>query len=535
MNAKELLHVADAISKEKSIEKDIIFEALESAMGKAAKVRYGYENDIKVFIDRSNGSIKMQRCREVISDDELAITGAQINLTQALDEKSDAEVGEFLLDDLPQVEFGRVAVQTVRQAIQQRIREAECQRQYDDFKDLSGTIITGVVKRIEFGNVIVDLGKAEGYLKRDELISREKMRIGDRVKCLILEVERSNTGPQVYLSRSHHNFVRELFKQEVPEIEQNVIEIMKVVRDSGSKSKVLVNTDDRTVDPVGACVGMRGVRIQSIINELQGEKIDVIVYSDDKEELIYNAVVPAKPEKIIIYEDEKRAEVVVEKDKLSIAIGRRGQNVRLASAIVGMHIDMLTDEEARTRRADIFKKRSELFIAALDLDDIIGQLLALEGFVDVSDVANASVGELTSIEGFDEDVAAELIQRAKNYLAKKSAGREKKSISQSDSDDSPESASNSESGDEDLNASDEPEDSKVDTADAASGDDIETPESPSQSDSDDSSESASNSESGDEDLNASDEAEDSKVDTADAASGDDIETPESAEPTTDKD
>lgn len=416
----ELIHVADAVAREKHISRDIVLDAMEEAIQKAGRSKYGYDQDIRVSIDRDNGAIKLQRFQTVVETlDPEVETEKQILLEDAKKMDSSIELGDHIIDDLPPVDFGRIAAQTAKQVIMQKVREAERHNQFEEYKDRVGEIINGVVKRVEYGNVTVDLGNGEAYMRRDECIPREHFKTNDRVRAYIYDVRDEQRGPQIFLSRTHPDFLAALFKQEVPEIYDGVIEIKGVARDPGSRAKIAVYAGDPGLDPVGACVGMRGSRVQAVVNELQGEKIDIVPWYEDYATFIVNAMAPAEVTKVVLDEEKNRIEVVVPDEQLSLAIGRRGQNVRLASMLTALDIDILTEEQESERRAQEFKTRSELFIGALDVDDVIAHLLVAEGFRKIEELAESEVGELISIEGFDEDVAAELRNRAINWLEAK--------------------------------------------------------------------------------------------------------------------
>ena len=415
----ELLQVADAVAREKNIEKDHVLDAMEQAIQKAGRSKYGHEHDIRARIDRKSGDIHLMRYLEVVETVENEAT--QIDLAKAKRKKSDAKIGDFLVDDLPPIDFGRIAAQTAKQVIVQKVREAERDRQYEEYKDRVGDIVNGLVKRVEYGNVTVDLGRAEGILRRDESLPREHFKNGDRVRAYIYDVRKEPRGPQIFLSRTHPQFMASLFKQEVPEIYDGIIEIKSVARDPGSRAKIAVVSHDSSIDPVGACVGMRGSRVQAVVGELQGEKIDIIPWRQDAATFVVNALAPAEVAKVVLDEDSKRIEVVVPDDQLSLAIGRRGQNVRLASMLTGWDIDILTEQEESDRRQEEFRTRSQLFIEALDVDDVIAHLLVAEGFTSVEEIAFIDVGDLASIEAFDDDVAAELQERAKAWLEEQAA------------------------------------------------------------------------------------------------------------------
>ncbi len=411
----ELLQVADAVAREKSIEREEVIEAMEQAIQKAARSKYGQEHDVRAVIDRTSGDIRLARYIEVVEEVEDDVT--QITPDEARKKKPDAEVGDFLIDPLPPIDFGRIAAQTAKQVIVQKVREAERQRQYDEYKDRVGEIVNGIVKRAEFGNNTVDLGRAEAVLRRDEMIPRESFRPGDRVRAYIYDVRAEPRGPQIFLSRSHPQFMAKLFAQEVPEIYDKIIEIKSVARDPGSRAKIAVISNDSSIDPVGACVGMRGSRVQAVVGELQGEKIDIIQWSPDPATFIVNGLAPAEVAKVVLDEDQKRIEVVVPDEQLSLAIGRRGQNVRLASQLTQWEIVILTEEEESERRQEEFRTRSRIFMDALDVDDVLAHLLVTEGFASVEDVAYVPMRDLVNIEGFDEEIAEELRDRANTFLA----------------------------------------------------------------------------------------------------------------------
>jgi transcription termination/antitermination protein NusA len=410
----ELLAAADQAARDKGIDRDEVLQAMEQAIQKAGRSKYGQEYDIRAEIDRKSGEIRLLRFREVADPVENEAT--QIPLAEAKRLNPEAEVGDFITDPLPPIDFGRIAAQTAKQVIVQKVRDAERQRQYNEYKDRVGEIVNGLVKRVEFGNVIVDLGRAEAILRRDELLPRESFRQGERVRAYIYDVRQEVRGPQIFLSRTHPQFMAKLFAQEVPEIYDGIIEIRAVARDPGSRAKIAVISNDHGIDPVGACVGMRGSRVQAVVAELQGEKIDIIPWSQDPATFVVNALAPAEVAKVVMDEEQRRIEVVVPDEQLSLAIGRRGQNVRLASQLTGWDIDILTEAEESERRQEEFRTRSKMFIDALDVDDVIAHLLVTEGFTSVEEVAFVPVSELGGIEGFDEDVATELQQRARTFL-----------------------------------------------------------------------------------------------------------------------
>jgi len=411
----ELLQVADAVAREKNIDRNIVLEAMEEAIQKAGRSKYGHDHDIRAHIDRKSGLIDLKRYREVVETVEDEVR--QLTPAQAKRIKKDAALGEFLIDDLPPLDFGRIAAQTAKQVIVQKVREAEREKQFHEFKDRVGEVINGVVKRVEYGNTTIDIGgKGEGLLRRDESLPREHFKTGDRVRAYIYDVRQEQRGPQIFLSRSHPQFMAALFKQEVPEIYDGVIEIKAVARDPGSRAKIAVVSRDSSIDPVGACVGMRGSRVQAVVGELQGEKIDIVPWSSDIASFIVNALQPAQVAKVVLDEDKKRMDCVVPEEQLSLAIGRRGQNVRLASMLCGWDIDIMTEAEESARRAEEFKVRSSLFIEALDVDEVIAHLLVAEGFASIEEIADTSVDEMMQIQGFDEDVGAALIERAATWL-----------------------------------------------------------------------------------------------------------------------
>src|SRR5215469_4757307 len=415
----ELLQVADAVAREKSIERDEVLEAMEQAIQKAGRAKYGHEHDIRAAIDRKTGEIRLARYRQLADPIENEFT--QISPADAQARDPSLKLGDFLIDDLPPIDFGRIAAQTAKQVIVQKVREAERRRQFEEFKDRKSDIVNGLVKRVEFGNVTVDLGRGEGILRRDEMLPRETFRAGDRVRALIYDVREEQRGPQIFLSRTRNEFMAKLFAQEVPEIYDGIIEIRAVARDPGSRAKIAVISNDSSIDPAGACVGMRGSRVQAVVGELQGEKIDIIPWSADPATFVVNALAPAEVAKVVLDEEAHRIEVVVPDDQLSLAIGRRGQNVRLASMLTGWDIDIMTEAEESERRTEEFRVRSQLFIEALDVDDVIAHLLVTEGFTTVEEIAYVATNELAEIEGFDADVASELKNRAQNFIAERDA------------------------------------------------------------------------------------------------------------------
>ncbi|MCP8938587.1 transcription termination factor NusA [Alsobacter sp. SYSU M60028] len=413
-NRLELLQIADAVAREKVIDRQIVLAAMEDAIAKAARSRYGTETEVHAEINPRTGELRLSRYLHVV--EQVENPAIEIALVDAQRFNPAAQVGDTIADTLPPFDFGRIAAQSAKQVIVQKVREAERDRQYEEFKDRIGEIVNGVVKRAEYGNVIVDLGRGEGIVRRDELIPREAFRPGDRIRAYVYDVRREQRGPQIFLSRTHPQFMAKLFAQEVPEIYDGIIEVKAVARDPGSRAKIAVISRDSSIDPVGACVGMRGSRVQAVVGELQGEKIDIIPWSPDVATFIVNALQPAEVAKVVLDEDAERIEVVVPDDQLSLAIGRRGQNVRLASQLTGWDIDILTEAEESERRQKEFLSRTTTFMEALDVDEVVGQLLASEGFRTVEELAYVDLSELTSIEGFDEETAAEIQNRATAYL-----------------------------------------------------------------------------------------------------------------------
>jgi N utilization substance protein A len=430
-NRLELLQIAEAVAREKSIDKEIVIEAIEEAIQKGARSRYGAEHDIRVSIDAKTGETTIKRVVTVVADDatfgetEEGLPAEEppgiLRLTEAKRRDRDAVIGKIYEEILPPFEFGRVQTQMARQVVTGKVREAERERQHEEFKDRVGEIVSGVVKRVEYGNVVVDLGRGEGIMRRDQSIPRENFNIGDRIRCYIYDVRRETKGPQILLSRAHGGFMAKLFAQEVPEVYDGVIEIRAVARDPGSRAKMAVVSNDSSIDPVGACVGMRGSRVQAVVAELQGEKIDIIQWSPDEATFIVNALAPAEVSKVVMDEEDERVEVVVPDEQLSLAIGRRGQNVRLASQLTGWQIDIMTESQESERRQREFTERTALFQEALDVDEVIAQLLVTEGFATVEDVAYVEVSEIASIEGFDEETGEEIQARARDYLDKEAA------------------------------------------------------------------------------------------------------------------
>ncbi|GGO57258.1 NusA antitermination factor [Roseovarius pacificus] len=415
-NQLELLQTAEAVAREKMIDPGLVVEAMEESLARAAKSRYGAEMDIRVSIDRKTGKATFTRVRTVVEDEELENYQAEMTVEQAKQYLDDPKVGDQFIEEIPPVDMGRIAAQSAKQVILQKVREAERDRQYEEFKDRAGTIINGVVKREEYGNVIVDVGRGEAILRRNDKIGRESYRNGDRVRAYIKDVRREARGPQIFLSRTAPEFMAELFKMEVPEIYDGIIEIKAVARDPGSRAKIAVISYDGSIDPVGACVGMRGSRVQAVVNELQGEKIDIIPWNEDQPTFLVNALQPAEVSKVVLDEEAERIEVVVPEDQLSLAIGRRGQNVRLASQLTNLDIDIMTEAEDSERRQKEFEERTKLFMDNLDLDEFFAQLLVSEGFTNLEEVAYVELDELLVIDGVDEDTANELQARARDVL-----------------------------------------------------------------------------------------------------------------------
>lgn len=415
-NRQELLQIADSVAREKLIDKSVVIASIEEAIQKAARSRYGAEHDIRVHIDPKTGEMTIKRFVTVVSDDLIENDDAELGLTAALKTDKEAFVGKCYEELLPPFELGRVQTQMARQVVTHKVREAERERQYDEYKDRIGEVINGTVRRVEYGNVIIDLGRAEGIMRRDQGIPREAFQVNDRVRAYIYDVRRETKGPQIMLSRAHGGFLAKLFAQEVPEIYDGVIEIKAVSRDPGSRAKMAVLSNDSSIDPVGACVGMRGSRVQAVVAELQGEKIDIIQWSPDEATFIVNALAPAEVSKVVLDEEEDRVEVVVPDEQLSLAIGRRGQNVRLASQLTGWQVDIITESQDSERRQKEFAERTLLFQEALDVDEVIAQLLVTEGFASIEDLAMVDEAEIAEIEGFDEETAQELQARARDSL-----------------------------------------------------------------------------------------------------------------------
>jgi N utilization substance protein A len=425
-NRLELLQIADAVAREKAIDRGIVIAAMEDAIQKAARSRYGSETEVRAEINPKTGEMRLSRLLLVVEQVENDST--QISLNDAKRRNPAAQVGDFIAEALPPLEYGRIAAQSAKQVIVQKVREAERDRQYQEYKDRIGDIVNGIVKRVEYGNVVVDLGRGEAIVRRDELLPREVFRNGDRIRAYIYDVRREPRGPQIFLSRTHPQFMSKLFAQEVPEIYDGIVEVKAVARDPGSRAKIAVISRDSSVDPVGACVGMRGSRVQAVVNELQGEKIDIIPWTSDPANFVVNALAPAEVAKVVLDEERQRMEVVVPDQQLSLAIGRRGQNVRLASQLTGWDIDIVTEQEESEHRQAEFEKRTKLFIDALNVDEVVGQLLASEGFNSVEELALVDEKEIAGIEGFDEDTARELQARAAEYLAKLDAELDAKRV-----------------------------------------------------------------------------------------------------------
>jgi N utilization substance protein A len=413
-NRLELLQIADAVAREKSIDRGIVIAAMEDAIQKAARSRYGAETEVRAEINPKTGEMRLSRHMLVV--DQVENESSQISVEDAKRRNPAAQVGDTIADSLPPLEYGRIAAQSAKQVIVQKVREAERDRQYQEYKDRIGDIVNGIVKRVEYGNVVVDLGRGEAIVRRDEMLPRETFRNGDRLRAFIYDVRREPRGPQIFLSRTHPQFMAKLFAQEVPEIYDGIVEVKAVARDPGSRAKIAVISRDSSVDPVGACVGMRGSRVQAVVTELQGEKIDIIPWTADPANFVVNALAPAEVAKVVLDEDRQRMEVVVPDQQLSLAIGRRGQNVRLASQLTGWDIDIVTEQEESEHRQAEFEKRTKLFIDALNVDEVVGQLLASEGFNSVEELALIDEREIAGIEGFDEDTAKELQTRAREYL-----------------------------------------------------------------------------------------------------------------------
>jgi len=421
----ELLRIADAVANEKSIDREIILSSMESAIQKAAKTRFGAENDIRAIINRETGDITLHKVLKVVESADNFDTEISLNDALKKEEGKDFKIGDEIFELLPPVDFGRIAAQTARQVITQSVRAAERERQYNDFIGKKEEILSGIVKRLEYGNVIVDLNKAEGIIRKEELIPREILKTGDRIKAYCYDVIRENKGQQIFLSRGHSKFMEKLFFQEVPEIYEGIIEIKSSARDPGSRAKICVLSKDSSIDPVGACVGMRGSRVQSVVNELQGEKIDIVNWSEDPATLVVSALAPAEIQRVIIDEQNRRIEVILTEENLSKAIGRRGQNVRLASKLMNYEIDILTEKEESEKRQQDFKDKTENFIKNLEVDETLGQLLVAEGFSSIKEIGEAKIDEISKIEGLESNTAEELQKRAKEYLIKEKENIEK--------------------------------------------------------------------------------------------------------------
>jgi len=422
----ELLRIAEAVAVEKSIDKEIILTSMESAIQKAAKTRFGFENDIRAIIDRESGDISLHKVLKIVEKPENFNTEISLEHAKKQKKEENINIGDEIFEQLPPVDFGRIAAQTARQVITQSVRAAERERQYNDFIDKKGEILSGVVKRLEYGNVIADLNRAEAIIRKEELIPREILKTGDRIKAYCYDVIRENKGQQIFLSRAHPKFMEKLFFQEVPEIYDGIIEIKNSARDPGSRAKICVYSKDSSIDPVGACVGMRGSRVQSVVNELHGEKIDIVHWSEDPAALVVSALAPAEIQKVIIDDQNRRIEVILTEDNLSKAIGRRGQNVRLASKLMEYEIDILTEKEESEKKQAEFKEKTEIFVKNLEVDETLGQLLVAEGFVSIEEINQSSIDEIMKIEGIDENTAKELKERSEEYLKKEKETIEKK-------------------------------------------------------------------------------------------------------------
>ena len=434
LDKSELLRIVEAVANEKSIDKELVLESMESAIQKAALTKFGNDNNIEVIIDRESGDIKIQKVLEIV--EKVEDTAREISLIEAkkIDKGNDLKIGDKIFEELPQIDFGRIAAQSAKQVISTRVREAEKNRQYEDFIEKQGEILSGIIKRLEYGNVIIDLGRAEGVIKKDELIPREILKTGDRIKAYCYDVIRENKGQQIFLSRAHPKFMEKLFFQEVPEIYDGIIEIKSSARDAGSRAKICVYSKDSSIDPVGACVGMRGSRVQSVVNELNGEKIDIVSWSEDVASLAVSALAPAEIQRVIIDDQNKRIEVILTEENLSKAIGRRGQNVRLASKLIDFEIDILTEKEESEKRQIEFKDKTEIFVKNLEVDETLGQLLVAEGFSTIDEIHKASIEEISKIEGIDENTSNELKERAGEYLIKEkeNIGKKLKDLGVSD-------------------------------------------------------------------------------------------------------
>ena len=422
----ELLRIAEAVANEKSIDTEIILSSMESAIQKAAKTKFGSENDIRAKIDRESGDISLHKVLTIVESPENLDTEISLEHAKKIKDKGNSKIGDEIFEELPPVDFGRIAAQTARQVITQSVRSAEKERQFNDFIGKKGEILSGIVKRLEYGNVIVDLNRAESIIKKEELIPREVLKTGDRIKAYCYDVVRETKGQQIFLSRAHPKFMEKLFFQEVPEIYDGIIEIKSSARDPGSRAKICVNSKDSSIDPVGACVGMRGSRVQSVVNELSGEKIDIVHWSEDVASLVVSALAPAEIQKVIIDDQNRKIEVILTEENLSKAIGRRGQNVRLASKLIDYEIDILTEKEESEKRQLEFKDKTEFFIKNLEVDETLGQLLVAEGFSSIEEIHKASLDEISKIEGIDENTSKELKDRASEYLIQEKENIEKK-------------------------------------------------------------------------------------------------------------
>ena len=422
----ELLRIAEAVAAEKSIDAEIILSSMELAIQKAAKTKFGSENDIRAKIDRENGNISLHKVLTIMESPENLDTEISLEHAKKIQNKENIKVGDEIFEQLPPIDLGRIAAQTARQVITQSVRSAERERQYNDFIGKKDEILSGMVKRLEYGNVIVDLNRAESIIKKEELIPREVLKTGDRIKAYCYDVIRENKGQQIFLSRASPKFMEKLFFQEVPEIYDGIIEIKSSARDPGSRAKICVRSKDSSIDPVGACVGMRGSRVQSVVNELSGEKIDIVHWSEDVASLVVSALAPAEIQKVIIDDQNRKIEVILTEENLSKAIGRRGQNVRLASKLIDFEIDILTEKEESDKRQLEFKEKTEIFVKNLEVDETLGQLLVAEGFSSVKEISQASLDEIIKIEGIDKNTANELKERAAEYLVKEKENIEKK-------------------------------------------------------------------------------------------------------------
>ncbi len=430
----ELLRIAEAVAVEKSIDKEIILNSMETAIQKAAKTRFGSENEIRAVIDRESGNITLHKVLKIVEKPENLDTEISLKHAKEIENNKEVKIGDEIFEELPPVDFGRIAAQTARQVINQSVRAAERERQYNDFIDKKGEILSGIVKRLEYGNVIIDLNRSEAIIRKEELIPREVLKTGDRIKAYCYDVVRENKGQQIFLSRAHPKFMEKLFFQEVPEIYDGIIEIKSSARDPGSRAKICVHSKDSSIDPVGACVGMRGSRVQSVVNELSGEKIDIVHWSEDVASLVVRALAPAEIQKVIIDEQNKRIEVILNEENLSKAIGRRGQNVRLASKLIEYEIDILTEKEESEKRQLEFKDKTENFVKNLEVDETLGQLLVAEGFGTIEEIEKTSSEEISKIEGIDDNTAKELKERSKEYLIKEkeNIGKKLKDLGVSD-------------------------------------------------------------------------------------------------------